>query len=773
VSGTDGLVLLPGTDWAFWRQAELRTAGFPATLVRALADPDLHELAHRPDASYAVAFAESERARSAVLRSLAAEPRLREAVAWQNASVLTRCLDKIAAGDRVKPSVRRKRELTLASYLQRYAMKNDTIGFFGPVGFARFRDDAPAMRITHGRDLTATRNVHCEHWAIDALAAAVVALPGIRPWLTPVRTAAHTMAGDVVVRPTGPDIQVTERARRVLLCCDGRTPVYRIAELIGSTVDEELTWLLDQGLVEPGLAPSHGLAPDRALRERLLAIGDPAVRDRALAVVDDVLTARDAVSAVAGDADKVARALEELDRRFERLTGTAAHRRPGEPYAGRSLVFEDTVRDMAVELGPDLLARLARPLGLVLDSARWFVGDAAARYRARFTAVFTALAARLGTDTVPFHRFFSAVVPDLMSVPGNDPAPVAAAVAELRARWAELLAAPRGVREYRVRAADLAVRAGELFPATPPPWSSAVHHCPDIMVAAPDVAAIAAGRARFVLGELHVASNTLDCQVIAAQHPDPEALIARDVADRRTPRVLPVPAKDSPTVNSRTYPPVLVDASQVFWTAHANTTGAPGTVHAATAMTVRRSGPDLVVTTGELRLDLMEVLGEYLSAAVMSAFSPVATTHHRPRILVDDLVLSREAWHRPAAELDWTGVVDRAERYRRATAWRVAEGLPVRAFYRVVVENKPLYVDFASPVLVDLFASTIRRATDDDPDAWIWLSELLPELDEQWVHDANGAAYSAELRVVAVDRAGSYPAALDRNQSHNDNRRQL
>lgn len=752
---TGDLVPVPGTGWALWRQAALRTAGFPAALVQALADPEVHAAAVGDADAYPAAFAEAEQRRSAAARVIAAMPLLREAIAWQNPSALELCVDKIAEGAKATPSVRRKRELKLASYVQRYAVKNDTIGFFGPVGLAWWADHGPAVRVEHGLGLTTARNVHFEHWAVDALAAAVAALPGIAPWLTPLRSPADTVDGSVVIRPSGPAVPLDDDALRLLLLCDGHTPVRRMTDEIGAAVTDRLPWLLDQGLVETGFTPPHGPAPERWLRERVLAVGDPAARESALALIEGVLAARDTVAAAAGDADKLLTALSELGTRFTEATGAVPRRRPGQPYAGRGVVFEDTLRDMTVDLGPDLLARLAGPLGLLLDSARWFVAEAGAAYRRRFAATFAVMTAKAGTDVVPFHRFFSAVVPDLVAFRGELPTPLRPTVAALQDRWADLLAVPDGVREHRVRSADLAARARELFPPSPPPWSSAVHHCPDIMIAAPDPAAIAAGECVFVLGEMHVAMNTLDSRVTAAQHPDPGRLLAQDVADRLTPRVLPVPAKESPTVNSRTYPPVFVQPDQVFWTAHAENTGAPGPVIAATAMTVERDGDRLVVVAGDQRLDLMEVLGEHLSAAVLNAFSPVRSSGHRPRVSVDDLVVARESWRFPADELTWALVPDRVERYRQAVAWQRASCLPARAFYRVLVENKPLYVDFTSPVLVDLLAMSVKHSLDDDPDAPVSISEMTPDLGEQWLHDACGARYSAELRVVAVDRAVS------------------
>jgi hypothetical protein len=63
------------------------------------------------------------------------------------------------------------------------------------------------------------------------------------------------------------------------------------------------------------------------------------------------------VAAAAGDAEKVAAKTEALGQVFERLTGVASQRRAGASYAGRSLVYEDSVRDVRVEVGRQVVPR--------------------------------------------------------------------------------------------------------------------------------------------------------------------------------------------------------------------------------------------------------------------------------------------------------------------------------------------------------------------------------------------------------------------------------
>jgi len=60
-------------------------------------------------------------------------------------------------------------------------------------------------------------------------------------------------------------------------------------------------------------------------------------------------------------------------------------------------------------------------------------------------------------------------------------------------------------------------------------------------------------------------------------------------------------------------------------------------------------------------------------------------------------------------------------------------------------EPKPIYVDFGSPVQVEIFVSYLRAADE------LGLSEMLPGHDDLWLHDARGSRYTSELRLAATD----------------------
>ncbi|TDV48685.1 lantibiotic dehydratase [Actinophytocola oryzae] len=728
---SDHLVPLGETGWRIWRDSVLRSAGFPAHRVSGLRGPDLVARAERGDTDFATAFArERKRAEAALVGSV--DDRFLEAVTWQNPRLARNWLHRVPTLDPDNHGLRREQLLTIANYLQRYCLKNDSIGFFGPVVWARWTEGARPLVTRVGEGLSSWLHVHFEVWAIDALARVLAADPGVRPWLRPRVVASCVVNGTELVRPHGPPLALGEADKVLLARCDGTSPVLEIARVLsrppGEVLDALDRWR-DEGVVHLGLEGPSESWPERTLRARLAAIGDAPTAARTLGALDELVAARDRVAAAAGDATALARAMNDLDETFRRLTGEAPTRRDGMTYAGRTLVYPESRRDVDVELGAPLLETLSAPLGLVLDSARWLVGRIGDHYAEVFLDVFL----RCGGDAVPLARFLGMATPHLF-VRSTPLRPVARAVAEFQEKWARVLAVPDGARRHHLRAEDIADLVRHEFPPLPAPWSAARHHCPDILLTAGgDV----------VLGELHIANNTVENRVFLLHHDDPDRLMAAIDADHAGRRTFAVPTKQWPRVNSRTYPPLL-STDYTYWCLHDDSTGAPGPVLPSADMTVHRAGDRLVVRSGARELDLFEVLGEQLSFAVVNAFRPLGAAAHHPRVTIDRLVMHRESWRFDATDVEWVRRRDPAERFRLAQRWRLDHGLPMRAFYRVPALTKPIFVDFGAIVLCERMAKAVRGADR------VTLTEMLPDTDELWLTDAAGDHYTAELRIVAL-----------------------
>jgi hypothetical protein len=517
-----------------------------------------------------------------------------------------------------------------------------------------------------------------------------------------------------------------------------------------------LTRLAELGALRLDLEGPADAWPERLLREELELIADPGARAAALEPVDQMIRARDAVAATAGDPAGLRRALAGLAETFEQVTGSPATRRAGENYAGRTLVYQDAVRDVRVELGETVTQALAAPLGLVLDSARWLVNDITDKYRKYFADLLDHESARAGGGPVPLQRLLTMASPYLYTHGSRGVGELATSVTELQRRWQQVLGPPTSPSRHQVSADAISARAAGCFPWRPVAWSGARQHSPDIMIAAASPGEVERGNFLLVLGEIHLATNTLDGRLWVEQHPDPARLIAAEQADRGPRRIVLIQAKDHPNVTSRLSPPsAILGPGQLYWSAAVTDSFDPpesDTVMPGPAMTVTRRGEDLVVqlAPSNTELDFFEVIGDLMSGVVTDAFQPAAPAAHRPRVTIDRFVLSREQWTFQVADSGWAFAKDEQERYRLARRWRQDHQLPERVFYRVPVELKPTAADFRSIVLVNLFAKHVRQ-TQAAGHGEYTVTEMLPDLDQLWLTDRHGRPYSSELRIIAYD----------------------
>jgi hypothetical protein len=144
--------------WALWRAVGVRAAGFPV------------------DGLGVFGTDETE-----ALKAVIKDTRFREAVTWQNRAAYRTALARLSDAPDPPTSKWRQRLELAASYWQRYCAKNDTIGFFGPIGWGELVDEGPLIVQHPGSDLLEQRTVRLEVWAVDALARALEADPVVGP----------------------------------------------------------------------------------------------------------------------------------------------------------------------------------------------------------------------------------------------------------------------------------------------------------------------------------------------------------------------------------------------------------------------------------------------------------------------------------------------------------------------------------------------------------------------------------------------------------------
>lgn len=700
---------------------------------------------------------------SRAIRDVISDDRFRCAVTWQNRQAVHTSIDSLLrkAGSGSRGSKQRQHEEMVASYVQRYCVKNDTIGFFGPLGWGTFLEHRDSLEITPGPNLIAKSNVRFEGWCIDRIADTLAQGRALDPWLAPRRVPYIRLDGTNLHLADQRAIKISPKQAFVLHACDGRRTARQIAAgLIGITKlgfrnEREIFATLDElqklDVICWDMAVPLQLEPEKYLRRMLESIDDLALRAQCLGVLNELEQARDHVIEVAGDPEKLDQALSGLETTFTRLTGESPTRRHGQTYAGRTLIYEDCRRDIEVEAGTDFLQKLGPPLSLLLTSARWLTYQAAKRYRRGLRELYSDLAKRTGSPTVDAITYLNQLATIFGDQDNRAPA-VEAVITEFHQRWAKLLSITPGQRRIRYSCDELRGPLQEMFDAPSPGWTMAGHHSPDIMIVASSADAIRRGDYELVMGEVHVGANTLKASCFVAQHPHPDELTKWYARDMPEPQLRAVGTREFSF--SRAYQ--MISSTHDFRLLCAKDTYALPDEKSLpiSSLVVEDTSCGLRLRTrdGKQTFEILEACASVMSGQVVQRFGLFGSGRYNPRINFDNLVVARETRRFESKELEFATAKDGSERFLAARRWARAHGLPRFVFVKVPIEVKPFYVDFGSPIYVDILARFIRRMNEQGkPGALLSVTEMLPQPHETWLCDAQGNRYTSEFRCVAVE----------------------
>ncbi|MEW2575223.1 lantibiotic dehydratase [Streptomyces syringium] len=742
---------LGDSEWHIWGVGLLRSAGFPASGLALLGGPGAAAAADRGDReAFAAAYRADSEAEARRLAVLARDEKVRTAIAWQNRTVY-RVLDALAAGTG-KDSKRKQRERTLAMYWLRYCAKAETIGFFGPAAWLSVGRVREALAVDHGERLVAESRTFFERWALAALADWMVSQPGARWWFPPLPRPDVHLDGDRLLLPGGRVMRLRPEDRQVLGYADGERNGAAITEALvredgwpadgaRDRVEKILTRLLKQRVLTWDANIPVDVRAERILRQRVAAVADAELFVRFEAVLAELDRHRDAIDA-AGSADELARCLDELDTFFVRTTGLDASRDEGKAYAGRTLCYQDAVRDCRVGIGTDFLDAVARPLALVADAADWFGNRLVELVETEVTALVRAAAARRATVTL------ADVWPQVLGLFwGDGAAPVHTATRELAEKWRQVLdpvGAARVDLRVDLRVEDIEERVRAAFATGPVRSPHLALHSPDLQVAqGPDGGD---GDLTVVLGELHACLATCDLPFLDWTG-DTGSLRDKVNAAIDAPRLVPLLPVDWKRNSGRMVPAPIGAGDRLI-----GFTRAPfddrSRIDAAVAITLADRDGTVTATTPDGReWSMAELLAVPVSIIAADAFKIGLDRPHAPRVTLDGLVLFRETWRVPAGEIPLAAKPDREGDYLAVRRWLRERGLPDQAFVKFPQETKPSLVDFTSPTLVLSFANLVRRARRLDADATVILSEPLPHPEDSWLTDAEGERYVSELRV--------------------------
>ena len=710
---------------------------------------------------------------TAAVSEIASQERFREAVVWQNRHVYKTAIKPLLEREPAptRSSKQRQREELIANYWQRYCVKNDTIGFFGPVGWARIVPNGPVITVRPGSDLLATRNVRFESWCMEAMVQSLMGDISFEQWLAPRRLPLIDIDNTRLYLPLQPPINVSVEQAALLHACDGSRTARQIARdllqmpKLGFKTEAEvyrkLRELRNRRLIswEWHIPIPHQMDSETILGKMFGSIEEERVRQTSLSKLRELDESRMSLALAAGDAEKLAQALEDLETTFTRLTGASPTRSHGRMYAARTLVYEDCRRDVEVEVSKELIQSLGAPLTLLLEGARWFSFELAGRVKKIIEKIYEDLARKTGSSVIEGAAFYERVRP-LIFTP--DSLIYDSVLKVFHKRWAEILNLDLQVHSVQCTSEELKPHVLAAFAAPRAGWPNARFHSPDVMIAASGQDAIRRGDYQFVLGELHPGEITISNCIFVGQHPSPEELFQALEIDLPEARVLPIASRHQPGANARTS--LVLHTSRDFFLDYSldSAHSAPTRTLSLGNIVFEKSGARLIARTRDSRFvfDAIEFMGSALTSIGGADLKVVPPARHTPRITIDRFVVAREAWRFSPSEITFANEQDEAYRFINARRWARQHGLPRLVFVKTPAEVKPFFVDFDSPVLINIFAKMVHRTiAGNNPDPLLTLppnpkitvAEMLPTPDKCWLPDADGQRYTSELRMVVVD----------------------
>lgn len=697
-------------------------------------------------------YANSERETANVLAQVASMPLLEEAMVWQNLTAAEIVLPRVRDTERKLNSMQRQRLQAVASYLQRYCTKNDTIGFFGPICWGRVVEGEGVCN--HGDPLLSHREVFLAGWAVEALGAKFSEDPELKPHLCPRRMPTVAVDEDVLHYGVGESTEAPLEVVWLLEHCTGETSANELARkalaieefefedesevfsLLEELEEQELlVWRLQVAPINP--------YPERSLRAQLERLGKAG--ERPLSKLSELMDDRDQLAKAAGNPGATAKALRAINSSFERIAEISANRNAGQTYGARTIVFEDCARNLELRLPQKLIEGIGPALSLLLQSSRWSTWEIAKKYRAQFEESFDALEG----ENVRYTVFLKAIQEHLPKHDSRDEKGIVGTVVrELRDRWSEiLLASSDEGHRIDLRSEDIAEQVALAFDAPQPGWPTAQFASPDLMLATSDV--LSQEAPLFVLGEFNPGGNYVFSNAITPPFCD----VASEAQSAFEATVSGL-AQTVYEGGGRSMNRLTVATDDVSVESGATLAEHPRSqVLAIVDLFVERRGKSLVVVDSESgrSFDIIAFHSGLFWEPLCTAFGFVRSQTHAPRITIDNVVVSRESWCFGTADFSFSQESKAHLRYAGAQRWRRKHKLPRLIFARLDSERKPVYIDLESPILVEAFCNLLRNSSD------IKVSEMLPAPEQFWLKSPQGERYASELRTVAVDSVSWKP----------------
>lgn len=648
----------------------------------------------------------------AVLRCTAAAPDLQEAVFLNSPDALTG-IRRFAGGQKSAPLRR-----LVIRYLQRFCVKVETGGFYGPINYGQFAPDLPdPVRLdARGDGRAGQRRTLLSYWTAQQIASEWAGDERLTGLLRLYRAA----RGDAGSGPA-PDRALLELAtgEHTLESVAAQLDL-PLASLHAAALDAQSRGWLRIGIRVPAtagdpLAALRGLIEDSALAVRS---GLPGQLDRVGRLLSDF-----------EQADLVGRErlLADGSKLIAGLTGAQPSRGAGSFYADRFWYTDEAIGNLGqVTFGQPFAAELASALAPALDI---LASDAVAEREAQHEDVRQLLASAGGVVGAE----------QLTDLP--DPGP-----ADGPGAWAGV--PPGKTSELKLTVDD--VRDLALIRDDLDEWP--LFCAPDLMLVARDSAQLGDADWQVVLSEAHHICPPTQLPFVTFD-PEPARVRAEIWADCQSlaRAARPVLQGIDRQNKVRDYTPAGHSVLWLNWQASEPRTDS---VRIGDCRVV--VGPDgrpaLQDSDGGQLALFPEYEDAYPDVRMLRAVAlpgmdkrPVrlSASAMTPRITIGRMVYQRQRWDLTADDLPERQVpAGSFEEYLTVWRWKTAWKMPDQTFARIPGEEKPVFLDFCSPLSVDAF---LRATAGCDR---LGLDEMLPGFDELWLEVA-GERYCCELRLTA------------------------
>lgn len=704
--------------WTIFNRFALRSAGFPFDMLAALHNTDV----------------------APQLRDIVHDPTFLEAVFLSSpdmyANVQQGYLSHPVSGTRTSNS--RRWERKLVSYLQRFCTKNETASFFGPKNYGAFAGtgDVEAefrlgQAVEAGKQIT-RKEVYWAYWAGCALSEAICADPDMQPFLKPrLNPMCDVIEDGVRYRLLGRRVPLGATSLRLVRSCDGRRSIETLAAGMGTDTRNLIAQA--QMLAKARILllelpiPYAAEQPVECLLAQLADMPSSAAPvSRWRSALCELESRRRAFTDAGLDGRP--HVLAQTEQHFKLLTGQDARRGSGQMYADRFLFYEECkgiVENLRFSRRTHRrMCRQLQPALAVSGYYGWLVWRQQQRRAARILGTISHAG-----GTIPFTEFLAAAKDHTPEQAEADPD-----LGTFASNAARAVDRANGAAEIRLMPADLGVPAGGYLA---PQYGLA-----DLMIAAPNFEAIEAGRYDLIMAGLHphllvwswltsfsgdrTAWESDHARFLAGLPAFPELADVR--VARRNKAFYCFPGKQIEYLTR-------VDGE----CPEAIGIGDLDVIENDGALRLRRR------STGEwiwLYLALTDFT-DYLPFSVFALPSlrklPFPCADYAPRIRIGDVVYQRRRWRVQGREV-LPGTPEPLEAaVARVRRLRSHLGMPEHVYAKGVEERKPVFVDFESPLLIELLLDRAGK--------WeaITFEEMLPDAGGLWFRQ-GGCKFCCELR---------------------------